>query len=265
MQKIVMKIGGSVISEKNPDRLADFPLAIAEIKRRGEEYMRLDEIARVGREIKEAMDEGGFQLILVNGAGPFGHLLVKKKRPDEEVRASVRFQNERFVSELRDCGLDVVPIPPSESCVFADERFDIDYLWEIAQMLLEEGKTPSTYGDVLEGGKIISGDDLVVLLANFWKADKIIVATDVDGVYTKDPKTNAEANFIKQLRVADAGTKPEYSLNSIDVTGGMQSKVEKLKRAAREGIKCQIINGTKPGNIKAALLGDEGFGTSIVA
>ena len=265
MQKIVLKVGGSVISEKNLDRLADFPLTIAEIKRRGEEYMRLDEIARVGREIKEAMDEGGFQLILVNGAGPFGHLLVKKKRPDEEVRASVRFQNERFVSELRACGLDVVPIPPSESCVFADERFDIDYLWEIAQMLLEEGKTPSTYGDMLADGKIISGDDLVALLAKKWRADRIIVATDVDGVYTKDPNAKAEASFVKQLRVADSGAKLEYTLNSIDITGGMQSKVEKLKGAAAAEIECRIINGMKPGNIKAALLGDEGFGTSIVA
>lgn len=265
MQKIVLKIGGSIISEKNREKLADFPLTIAEIRRRGEEYMQLEEIKRVGREIKEAMDESGFQLILVNGARPFGHLLVKNKLPDEEVRASVRFQNERFVSELRDAGLDVVPVPPSESCVFADERFDIDYLWEVAQMLLEEGKTPSTYGDVLEDGKIISGDDLVVLLAKKWHADKTIVATDVDGVYTKDPKMNADAKFIAQLRVSDSGTRLEYSLNSIDVTGGMQSKVEKMKRAAAAGIECRIINGTKPGNIKAALLGDEGFGTSIVA
>ncbi|MFH1623143.1 MAG: isopentenyl phosphate kinase [Candidatus Aenigmatarchaeota archaeon] len=264
-ERIVMKIGGSIISEKDPSKLAGFPLTADGIRARGQDYMRLEEIARVAREIKEAMDESGSQLILVNGAGPFGHLLVKSVRPDEDVRASVRFQNERLVSELRAAGIDAVPVPPSESCAFDGSEFDIEYLWEIAAMLLEEGKTPSTYGDVLADGKIISGDDLVVLLAKAWKADRIIAATDVDGVYTKDPKTNADAEFIAQLRTGDIGTKPEYALNSIDVTGGMQSKIEKLKEAAAAGMKCRIINGLTPGNVKAALLGDEGFGTSIVA
>lgn len=263
-ERIVLKIGGSVITEKDPGKLADFPTTVDGIKHRGEEYMRLEDIARVGREIREAMDEVGARIILVNGAGPFGHLLVKAGRPDEDVRASVRFQNERLVSELRAAGLDVVPVPPSESCTFDGSKFDIDYLWEITEMLLEEGKVPSTYGDVLADGKIISGDDIVVLLARKWKADRIIMATDVDGVYTKDPKTNADAKFLPELRASGAES-IDYALNAIDVTGGMKSKVEKLKEAAAAGIKCKIINGITPGNVKAAMLGDEGFGTSIVA
>jgi len=263
-ERIVLKIGGSIISEKDPSRLTDFPLDVPEIRRRGEAYMRLEEIARLARETKEAMDEGGARIILVNGAGPFGHLLAKAGRPDEDVRASVRFQNERLISELRAAGIDAVPVPPSESCAFDGSEFDIDYLWEIAAMLLEEGKTPSTYGDMLAEGKIISGDDLAVLLAKRWKADRIVVATDVDGVYTKDPKTNADAKFLPELRVSGSES-VEYSLNAIDATGGIKSKVEKLKVAAAAGIKCRIINGLTPGNVKAALLGDENFGTSIVA
>jgi len=262
--KIVLKIGGSVISEKDPDKLAGFPLTAAEVKKRGQAYMKLDAIARVAGEIKEAQSEGGLQLIVVNGAGPFGHVLVKNESPDEDVRESVRFQNERFVSELRAAGIDAVPVPPSESASFKNDRFDISYLWDIAQLLLEEGKTPSMYGDVLDTGKIISGDDLVVLLAEKWHADKIIVATDVNGVYTKDPKTSKDAKFLKELRLS-GGDRPEYTLNRIDVTGGMQSKVEKLKEAAAAGIACRIVNGTVAGNVKAALLGDESIGTSVVA
>ena len=262
--KIVLKIGGSVISEKDPARLEKFPLSVIEIKRRGESYMKLDNIQRIGLEIKEAMDEGKLQLVIVNGAGPFGHVLAKKESPDEDVRESVRFQNERFVSELRAAGIDAVPVPPSESASFKDGRFEISYLWDIVELLLEEGKTPSMYGDVLDTGKIISGDDLAVLLAEKWHADKIVVATDVDGVYTKDPKTGGDAKFMGMLG-ASGGDKPEYALNRIDVTGGMQSKVEKLKDAVAKGVACRIINGTVPGNVKAALLGDESFGTSIVA
>jgi len=262
--KIVLKIGGSVISEKDPARLADFPLTAAEVKKRGEKYMKLDAIARIAAEIKEAIDSGAFQLILVNGAGPFGHLLVKNDSPDEDVRESVRLQNERLVKELRVVGVDAVPVPPSESASFKDDKFDIGYLWDISGLLIEENKVPSTYGDVLDTGMVISGDDLVVLLADKWHADKIIVATDVDGVYTKDPKTNADAEFLPTLHIT-GGDNPEYALNLIGVTGGMQSKVEKLKDAAAKGVACRIINGTVPGNVKAALLGDESFGTSVVA
>lgn len=260
MTKIVLKLGGSLITKKD---VKNFPLEIEEIKQRADEYIHLNEIKRIGKEIKEAMNEKPIQLILINGAGPFGHFLVKRNRPDDDVRASVKLLNEKLVSELRKIGIDIVPIPPSESCEFSNEKFDISYLWEVGDVLLEEGKTLSTYGDMLKGGKVISGDDLIVLLAEHWQADKIITATDVDGVFTKDPKIHDNVKLIKHLS-GDENGEVEYTINNIDVTGGMASKVKKLKQAASRGIKCQIINGLEEGNIKAALLGDESIGTLIL-
>jgi isopentenyl phosphate kinase len=264
MQKIVLKIGGSIITERESE---NFPLAIEEIRLRADAYVRFDEIRRIGRELKEALDEIPTRLVLINGVGPFGHFLAKHNRPADEVQESDRLLSEKLVSELRKIGLDIVPIPPPESCEFAGGKFDIDYLWEIAEMLLEEGKIPSTYGDMLGSGKIISGDDLAELIAERWHADRIIVATDVDGIFTKNPADCKDARLLKRIAAGDtkADAKVEYTISKIDVTGGMQSKVEKMKRAAAAGIECRIINGMKPGNIKAALLGDESFGTSIVA
>lgn len=262
MAKIVLKISGSIITKGD---VKDFPLRIEEIKQRADEYIRYDEMERIGKELKDALGERDVQLILINGVGPFGHFLVKHDQPDDEMRESVRLLSERLVSKLRSAGLDVVPIPPSESCEFKNEKFDISYLWDISEMLLEEGKIPLTYGDVLADGKIISGDDLAVLIAERWHADKIIMATDVEGIFTKNPAVHKDAKIIKRINAdADAETKVEYTVNKIDVTGGMESKIEKLKHAARAGIKCQIINGTKEGNIKAALLGDENIGTLIL-
>lgn len=258
-KKFVLKLGGSIVTKKEVD---DFPLELDEIKERSDEYIRYDIIRRIGKELKETLEEKNIQLILINGVGPFGHFLVKRDRPDEEVRASVRHLNEKLVSEFRKIGLQTVPIAPSKSCEFVDEEFDISYLWELTAVLIEEGKILSTYGDVLSGGKIISGDDLVVLLAKQWQADKIITVTDVDGVFTKDPRIK-DAKVIKLLS-PETDVKVEYTISKIDVTGGMASKVEKLKRAAEHGIKCQIINGLKEGNVKTALLGDETIGTLIL-
>lgn len=257
-QKIVLKLGGALITKKDTE---SFPLGIEEIKRHANEYIRTDEIKRISKELKAVLDEKNIQLVIVNGVGPFGHFLVKHKRPSDEVRASVKLLNEKLVSELRKIGIDAVPIPPSESCEFVDGRFDISYLWEVGKVLLEEGKTLSTYGDVLQGGKVISGDDLIVLIAEHWQADKIITATDVDGVFTGDPKTG-DAKIIKRLTNQNI----KYTVSNIDVTGGMASKVEKLKQVAvKHGVRCQIINGLKEGNIKAALLGDESIGTLITS
>ena len=260
-KKIVLKLGGSILTKKDTD---DFPTEIQRIKDEGDEYIRYYVIRKVGNELKEALEQDNIELILVNGAGPFGHFLVKHGNPDEEVRESVRHLNNRLVSELKKIGLKIVPVAPSKSCEFTGGEFDISYLWELTGTLLEEGKILSTYGDVLDGGKVMSGDDLVVMLAKEWKADKIITATDVDGVFTKDPKINEDAEFIGCLG-SDSNGNVEYATNDIDVTGGMAAKVEKLKSAAKQGIECRIINGLKRGNIKAALLGDESVGTLITS
>ncbi len=258
-EKIVLKIGGSIITKKDVN---EFPLEISEIKEKADDYIKYDVIRRIGKEIKEVLKEKNIQLILVNGAGPFGHFLVKHDRPDNEVRWSVKYLNEKLVSEFRKTGLDTVSVVPSESCEFVNGEFNVSRLWKSTNAIIKKDKIPSTYGDVLNNGKIISGDDLVVLLAKQWRADKIIAATDVDGVFTKNPHIHKDAELIKALNIDDNSI--GYTKIKIDVTGEMASKVKKLKQAAIDGIKCQIINGAKEGNIKAVLLGDESIGTLIL-
>ena len=51
--------------------------------------------------------------------------------------------------------------------------------------------------------------------------------------------------------------------DSVDATGGMQNKVERMIELTRQGISSEIINGTKEGYIKSALLGRTDLGTKI--
>jgi len=261
--KIVIKLGGSVVTYKDVNY---FPLEIEEIKEQADKYIRYDVIRKIGREIKEAVGESGLRFILVNGAGPFGHYLVDLKRPDEDIRKSVRYLNEKIVSEFRKMGFDVVSVPPSESCEFVNGQFEISKMWELTEKLIENDKILSTYGDVLKDGKIISGDDLIVSLAKLWNADKIVAVTDVKGVYTVDPKTSPSAIFVERIYSGKktGKVKIQYSTNVADVTGGMESKIEKLVEGARHGIKGQVVSGLKEGSLKAALLGDETIGTLIL-
>jgi len=258
--KIVMKLGGSVITKKDAD---NFPSDINEIRTRADEFINVDVVERIGREISEALKETTIQLVLVNGAGPFGHYLVRNKQPLQIVHESVKILNERIIKHLNSDlsnGLKIESMAPNETCEWKDERFVSDELWTRGQKAVRSGKILSTYGDILEGYKVISGDDLAVLLAELWHADRIIMVTDVDGVFTKDPKVHRDAKPIKRF---DSGMEVQYSGVGIDVTGGMASKVEKLGLAAKHGIKSQIISGLIAGNVKAALVGDERIGTMM--
>jgi isopentenyl phosphate kinase len=251
--KIVMKLGGSVMTRKD---LKGFPMNIGEIESRADEFIRTDVIERIGSEIAEAMESGGIELILINGAGPFGHFLVSKKQPLEIVHESVDILNERVVEYL-DSGLGIKSVPPNETCSWDGKEFAIGKMWDAARKILKSGWIPSTYGDILKGYKIISGDDLAVMLADMWKADKIISVIDKDGVFDKNPDMHKDARLIKVVKSKEGIV---FNGTAIDVTGGLENKIKKFLAA---GVKSQIINGMVPGNVKKALLGDESIGTMI--
>ena len=272
-KKIILKIGGSLITKKDAK---EFPKNMIDINRYADEYIRFDVLNRIASEIKKARQEKEFALILINGVGPFGHFLVdtylknKKGMILETIHDSVKLLNKKIVDCFAAQGLDLVAIHPFNVCYFASYGFDISNLWAYVMRTLEDKKIPSLHGDIvpaigvkgrLSVYEVISGDDIAVELAKAWRADKIIMATDVDGVFNKNPKINKKANLIKKIK---SGSRIKYDMNAVDVTGGLKKKVEKLKNAAGHGVNSQIINGLVKGNVKKALLDDETIGTLIV-
>ena len=273
MEKIVIKIGGSAFTEKSVDY---FPLTLQEIRERRKEFIRFDVLKREIREIYEA---GVFPLVVINGAGPFGHYLVSNwdlLDEKEIVHESVAYLNRIVVDYFKRFGIKTKSIAPFHTCKYlGNGNFDIIKLYELAKPFLESNEKVivSTYGDIVkpvEGVSgslgdyhVISGDDLAILLADLWKADKIIMVIDEDGVYDRNPKKFEDANLIKTIGSSE---KLDFLFTSerIDVTGGIAKKVEKLQKAAERGIKGQIINGLKKGYLKRALLGDERIGTLIL-
>lgn len=272
MEKIVVKLGGSIVTYREKK---DFPLTLNEITRNASEHIRKADVKRLVNEIYSA---NNFPLIVVNGVGPFGHYLVKyqnKLDKKEIVHESVAFLNELLANYFKESGIKVKSCHPFEKCVYlGDGKFDkVEDLLECGKPALEENGILLTYGDIVPAVKgvkgncepyqVISGDDLVGLLAEIWGAEKIIVATDVDGLFYKDPKVFKDAALIKELR---SGKRMAISKTGkrIDVTLGMRGKVRKLQIAAEKGIRSQIINGLKKDNLKKALLGDESIGTLIL-
>jgi isopentenyl phosphate kinase len=130
------------------------------------------------------------------------------------------------------------------------------------------GFVPVLYGDVVLDMEdkikiaVLSGDQIVKYLAENLKPEKVVLGSDVDGIYNKDPKKYSDARLLKvvtsynDLESAD-------STQTIDVTGGMGGKLNELLELTKIGIESEIINASHDNNIKRALKGEKGIGTLI--
>ena len=138
----------------------------------------------------------------------------------------------------------------------------------IVKRYISEGFVPVIYGDaVLDLNDdikfaIISGDQLITHFAKKLKADKVIISSDVDGIYTDNPKTNPDAELI-DIVTKDTQLTLTENENQADVTGGMAGKIKELLELAEDGIESLIINAEKEGNIKLAVSGKDVKGTLI--
>ncbi|MCK4405450.1 MAG: amino acid kinase, partial [Hadesarchaea archaeon] len=99
------------------------------------------------------------------------------------------------------------------------------------------------------------------------EVSRVILGVDVDGVYTADPKKNRGAKLMRRVTLANRA-KLVRSLGAAggrDVTGGMANKVRELLALAERGVEAEIVNATKPGTLRRAILGERGLGTRVVA
>ena len=106
--------------------------------------------------------------------------------------------------------------------------------------------------------KIGDNDTLSAHAANLWNADALIVLSDIDGVYDKDPKNQADARLIEEvtdidglLDYIDIGEKSSFG------TGGIETKIEAARLVNAYGIPLILLNGKKTDIIKKVCEGQE--------
>jgi len=93
---------------------------------------------------------------------------------------------------------------------------------------------------------------VAALLAELIKADKLVVATDVDGIYTSDPKLNPQA---KKLDVVTPQELMEILRQKHEPGGYQLIDRTALEIIARSNIEVQVVNGLDPKNVEEALRG----------
>ncbi len=110
--------------------------------------------------------------------------------------------------------------------------------------------------------KFGDNDLLSALATNLIEADLLIILTDINGLFSKDPKSDPSACLVPLVRDIDA-LAPVEGTTGVLGTGGMASKIEAAKKAAHCGAATVIANGALPGIVKR-VLDCEDIGTLIL-
>lgn len=108
-------------------------------------------------------------------------------------------------------------------------------------------------------------DTLAALVACLVQADKCVIFSDIDGLYTANPFTDPDARLISEVtRIT-----PEIIASAGDATskvgsGGMITKIRAARVLMVAGIELVVCHGRKPGAL-AAIVGNEQVGTRFSA
>lgn len=216
---IVLKLGGSVITDKDrPETLDGGALETA-----------ADAVASA----LEADDE---DLVIVHGGGSFGHhnasehgVTTTEGTRDAgavlEIHGAMTTLNRFVLSRLHDRDIEAVPIHPF-SGASRDGEGTLELPTGQITTLLEEGFVPVLHGDLVAhagaGATVVSGDELVVDLAEALAADRIGLCSTVPGVLDEDDAV------IDRIADYDEVESVLGESDATDVTGGMAAKVQAL-------------------------------------
>ena len=246
---MLVKLGGSVITDKS------------------KKYVFKEKtVRRLAKEIKNS----GEKVVIVHGAGSFGHILAKKYRLDKGfihdrqvkgvaiVQRDVKDLNLKVINCLIGAGMNPVSIPPSSVVECRNKKIEKINL-DVFKKYLNLGLTPVTFGDVVLDRKlgfcIVSGDLLMLRLARVFKPEKAVFVVDVDGVHMN-------GKMVNKVDKKTIGNLERKKTKISDVTGSMYEKV-KIALKMSGLTKTVIINGNVKGRLGDTLKGRRVVGTVV--
>ncbi len=255
---IIIKLGGSSITKKEENKF--------EIN-----YLVLKQAAK---ELALALHKAPeLKVALVCGVGPFGHTYVVKydlnngiKTREQEIGVEVTKKDCDFVGEevkktLEEQKLRVKFIPGYDVCVQDNKKLK-SFDSSPYKKALEEGFIPLSTGVMVKddslGWSPMSGDVVIAQLTKQLGPTKVVIGTDVDGIFTSDPKINPKAELISQITKKNLANvlKKAGESKAMDVTGGMKGKLEKLAETLN-GVPAEIFNLFVELNLEKSILDQE--------
>jgi glutamate 5-kinase len=253
-RRIVIKIGSAVLTSSDQgldqDRIERLASDISSIMGQGREVVLVSSgaiaagLAKLGlrktksmplslKQAAAAIGQSGLMWMYEKTFGTHGKKVAQVLLTREDLSNRTRFLNARnTLQTLLDHG--VIPVINENDTVSVDEI---------------------KFGD---------NDNLSSMVVHLTDADLLIVLSDIDGLYTADPKIEASAELIRVVEKITA--EMERSAGDAHTalgTGGMRSKLMTAKKVGAFGAPMVILNGKKNGMLQALFEGAD-VGTLFV-
>ncbi|MBA2487525.1 MAG: glutamate 5-kinase [Nitrospira sp.] len=107
--------------------------------------------------------------------------------------------------------------------------------------------------------RVGDNDTLAAQVAHLVDADLLVILSDVDGLFTADPRKDSSATLIPLIHDITEDIERRAGVSStFEGTGGMASKVRAAKKVGEYGVATLILNGTQSGLLPEVLSGNPG-------
>ena len=252
-KRIVIKIGSSSLTHKETGDM---------------NFAKMEKLVRV---ISDLRGQGKEVVLVSSGAIAAGrHVLGNRKRPDTLAQkqafaavgqARLMMIYQRLFAEYNQTAAQV--LLTKHTMINDASRFNAQNTFEELLKLgtvpiVNENDTVST-AEIPYVDTFGDNDQLSAVVAALIEADLLILLSDIDGLYTDDPRRNPEARFIDIVYEIDAKLLAMgKDTSSSDVgTGGMSSKLTAARIATDSGTDMVIANGEEVSVIQEIIDGKD--------
>lgn len=265
-----MKLGGSVVTQKHRDGV----------------FIRRKLLARIADEIAQVLQaDKNIRLIIIHGAGSGGHQLANQYRLGDGANNDSNKMYGSLLTRIACQKLDLaiaeiflqnglmVASVHTASTIIQKDKIITNRTYDIIDQTFKSSYIPMMYGEMVFdktlGMSVCSGDAIAMEMAKKYKAEKIIFASDIDGIYDKDPHVNSDAKLVTSTSLQSIMANNKIALSgshNVDVTGGLKNKIavlvgDNLPKSLKKVVVC---NGLKKDVIaRAFTTGEKGTVISI--
>lgn len=247
IKKVVIKVGSSSVTCKNG----------------GVDIERIEDLAK---EIVN-LENKGIKVILVSSgaiAAGASRLSVTKPRVDTAVKQATASVGQLslmnvFLRAFAEYGYSIGQIlltrmVETDITMNKNAKNTLSRLMDMNVIpIVNENDTISTF-EINFG----DNDTLSAVVAKLVDADLLLLLSDIDGLYTDDPRINKDAKLLKEVSVIDEKLKSMGKDTYSKVgTGGMATKINAANLCMEKGIDTVIANSKDLKNIRKIIRGEE--------
>jgi glutamate 5-kinase len=228
----------------------------------------LELMKKIVKEIS-CLHQKGYQIIIItSGAVAVGQIILKQADDFRSVAAAIGQPEltRHYADFFTDANIKIAQILLSPNSFKDRDRYD--HLKKTLLKIINKHIIPVINENDVTILKDTFGDNdlLAAITAVIASVEKLVFLTNLDGLYSADPKINQNAQIIKQVKSIDLEIQKMCSKETSSLgRGGMLSKLKAAKLACTCGIEAYIINGLRPDNISKLLMRGQAIGTKFIA